>query len=242
MEINSNNVINTSVNDVSTLTSAVNLESLNSTSRVDGNKDGSFAVDTSVVGKRSELSNSLKEFTKELSSGQSTLIKLESKSTILNNISNIVKDITVSEQPVAKAEEVQPTVKKHMEQYNAISTDISKSMEKYQEETDSTTYFDGRLGAKPLSPSQIADAVERQMAMVNQQKEFLSSELQKVETKALDTIGKEIARTTAEAPFEPIDFGKNISNFSSANINTVVGSVAVSQANAIPANSPKLLA
>ena len=241
MDVNTN-VINTSVNDVSTLSSAVNLKLLSGAEKVDGNQNGSFTVDSTINIQKSDLSNSLKEFVNQIGANQSNQVKLESMSTILNDIKDILNKVVASESPSVTADVYQPTIQEHMEKYNSISSDISKNFEKFQEETDSTTYFDGRLGAKPLSPSDILEAVERQMAIVNQQKEFTAKNIENIETKALNTIGEEVSKAAAEAPFEPIDFGKDIGNFSSANINNVVGSVALSQANAIPANSPKLLA
>ena len=48
------------------------------------------------------------------------------------------------------------------------------------------------------------------MSVLNTQKEFTSKELEKIEIKALNTIGKEIAKNVASAPFQPVDFGKDI--------------------------------
>ena len=241
MDVNTTNINGNSVNNLSTLSSTVDIKSLGTIREIDNNSTNSFSVDSTSISKRSELSNSLKEFVKEISIGQSNMTKIQEQSTILNNIKDIAKDIINSENPIDIAEISQPTVQEHMEKYNSISQDISGNLKKFQEATDSTTYFDGRLGARPLSTSEILDAVEKQMEMINQQLEYSLKELEKLETKALDTIGEEVTKSAAEAPFEPIDFGKDIGSFSSANINNILGSVVASQANAIPGHSPKLL-
>ena len=237
-----NNINNASLNDVSTLTNTMNLNSLNSTQKVDGNITNSFAVDSQLNLNKSDLSNSLKDFTKQISKSQIDLQAVNEQSNILNNIQELTNKL-VSSNNVAQTEiEVQPAIETLMAKYNTSSTNTVATLQEFQAATDSSAYFDGKLGARPLSTSEILDAVDKQMSLVNQQKEFTSNEIQKAEKRALNTIGKEIELASAKAPFEPIDFGKDIGNFSSANINNVLGSVATSQANAIPSNSPKLLA
>ena len=98
------------------------------------------------------------------------------------------------------------------------------------------------LGAKPLNPAEIIDAVSKQMEIVKNEEKYFTDNVEKVVQKSIETINIEIDKSNKEAPFKNIDFGKNTANFTSANINNVVGSVVSSQANAIPANSPKLLA
>jgi len=237
MEIN-NNIPNTSVNDVSTLSSSINIDTLNNTQKVEQSKNNSFSLDRNISINRSDLSNTLKEFTKEISKVQVTQSQLQSQTNILNDMQTLTHSIISSENPQKAADEAQPSIEAFINMYNTNSVQLSAN----QEDTDSTTYFDGKIGAKPLSTSEILEAVEKQMAFVNQQNEQSSKNLQELETRALNTIGKEIEQSAQKAPFEPIDFGKDIGNFSSANINNIVGSVATSQANAIPANSPKLLA
>jgi len=237
MEIN-NNITNTSVNDVSTLSSSINIENLNSTQKVDQTKNNSFSLDNDIGINRSDLSNKLREFTNEISNGQKSQVMLKEQTQILNNIQNLTMAIKNSETPEVTENELQPSVQEFMNKYNTNSVKLSSN----QEDTDSTTYFDGKAGAKPLSIGEILDAVEKQMEIVTKQIENTSQKIQFAETKALNTIGKEIELSIQQAPFEPVDFGKDIGNFSSANINNIVGSVATSQANAIPAHSPKLLA
>jgi len=242
MDVNTNNIINNSITDVSTLSNAVNVKSLSQSQQIDVDGKNSFTIDTSVVNKRSNLTDTLKEFMDKLTTNQTTQSMLNQQSTILNDLKSMMQTIKEAEVPDDVANEIQPTVQEHLSQYNTLSSDISKNIDKFQEDTDSTAYFDGILGAKPLSPSEILDQVEKQMELVKIKQDHTSNELQKVEHKALDTIGKEITKSKEEAPFKPIDFGNHTSNFTSANINNVIGSVVTSQANAIPANSPKLLA
>ncbi|HIP11247.1 MAG TPA: hypothetical protein EYG97_04665 [Arcobacter sp.] len=237
-----NNINNVSPNDVSTLSSAVNVNTLNATQKIDENRTKSFDVDANLNISRSDLSNSLKEFTQLISNAQSNQNVLETQVSTLNDIRELTNQLINSQSPQETESIVQPSIQQFIDKYNATAVNIQENMETFQKETDSSTYFDGKLGATPLSISEILASVEKQMSMVNQQKEFTSNEIARAKERALETIGKEVEQSAANAPFEPVDFGKDIGNFSSANINTVVGSVATSQANAIPAHSPKLLA
>lgn len=229
-------------NDISTLSSSINVKALE---KVDSTilDSTSFVVDTNE--RRSNLSLSLNEMANNITADQMALKNLNQQSNILTNLQNIViqGETTDIEKSLTTLEDsYQPTIEELLSKYNSLSTDLNKNFKKYQEETNSQNYFDGMLGAKPLNPAQILKAVEEQMELVKVEKKFFSDTIEKQERKALEVIQIEIDKSNKDAPFKNIDFGKNMANFTSANINSVVGSVALSQANAIPAHSPKLLA
>jgi uncharacterized protein with von Willebrand factor type A (vWA) domain len=227
--------------DVSSLSNSVNLKALDTTAAIDASTQSTYSLNIDSNYKRSDLANVLKDTISNISQNQIASSNLEQQKNILNNIQEAATKIVQSNTPETTADEVQPEVAEFISQYNNLSVDVNKAFQESQGDTESHAYFDGVLGAKPLSPSEILEAVEQQMKVIKEQTQLVDTDLQKFETKALDTIGKEIAQTNAKAPFEPVDFGKNMANFTSANINNVVGSVATAQANAIPAHSPKLL-
>jgi flagellin len=106
---------------------------------------------------------------------------------------------------------------------------------------DSTTYFDGMSGAIPIG----IDMLNNETSV---RKSELKSTLEKVaelnstfENKAKHIISNEITKTQEVSPFKSIDFGKESVDFTGANISTIVGSIASSQANAMQAQSIKLL-
>lgn len=228
-------------NDVSSLSSSVNLKALDTTAAIDNSTQSTYSLNIDSNYKRSDLANVLKDNLSNIAQSQTTLNNLNNQNDLLNNIKQAADKIVQSDTPEVTADEVQPEVESFIAQFNNIAQDINKSFDSSQGDTESQAYFDGMLGAKPLSPSEIIEAVEQQMKTVKEYTQVVSKELDQLETKALDTIGKEIEQSNAKAPFEPVDFGKNMANFTSASINTVVGSVATAQANAIPAHSPKLL-
>jgi len=237
MEIN-NYIDNSPIigSDLSTLSNSMNIKALDSANVV-GEGSNSFSIALNTQERRSDLSLSLRNMMEDISVSQITLQNLNEQSTILSNIQEMVSGDNQS-----LLEEIQPSVEELLSKYNSLSTDINKNFEKYQEETDSRNYFDGMLGSKPLNPAEIIKAVEQQQEIIKAEKKFFGDNVEKVADKALEVINIEIDKSNKEAPFKNIDFGKNTADFSSANINSVVGSVVSSQANAIPANSPKLLA
>ena len=237
MEIN-NYIDNSPIigSDLSTLSSSMNIKALDSVNVV-GDGSNSFSIEFNTQERRSDLSLSLRNMMEDISVSQVALQSLNEQSTILSNIQEMVSGDNQS-----LLEEIQPSVEELLSKYNYLSTDINKNFEKYQEETNSRNYFDGMLGSKPLNPAEIIKAVEQQHEVVKAEKKFFGDNVEKVADKALEVISIEIDKSNKEAPFKNIDFGKNTADFTSANINNVVGSVVTSQANAIPANSPKLLA
>lgn len=237
MEIN-NYIDNSPIigSDLSTLSSSMNVKALDSINVV-GEGSNSFSIEFNTQERRSDLSLSLRNMMEDISVSQVALQSLNEQSTILSNIQEMVLGDNQS-----LLEEIQPSVEELLSKYNSLSTDINKNFEKYQEETNSRNYFDGMLGSKPLNPAEIIKAVEQQQEVVKAEKKFFGDNVEKVADKALEVINIEIDKSNKEAPFKNIDFGKNTADFTSANINNVVGSVVSSQANAIPANSPKLLA
>ena len=230
-----------STTGLSTLTNSVNLESLEKIQAATTKPTDTFSLEIEGVQKRSNLSYVLQPVMAEMQDLQKTLTSLNEQSTILDQLSLAsMSDITSNS--MQSLEDLQPSVEELMQKYNYLSSDINKNFEKYQEETSSQNYFDGMLGAKPLNPQEIIAAVKEQQQVVREEKKFFSNEIEKIEKKAKEVINSEIEKSKQEAPFKNIDFGKNTANFTSANINTIVGSVVYSQANATPANSPKLLA
>lgn len=224
----------------STLSSSINVKALEKVD-LSSETSNSFLLDLNAVERRSDLSLSLKSMMDNISSNQISLKNLDLQSNILTTLKEASISTVTAENPTS-LEDLQPSVEELLSKYNYLSSDINKNFQKYQEDTQSHNYFDGMLGAKPLNPAEIIDAVEKQIKIVESEKKFFNDNFEKTANKALEVISVEIDKSNKEAPFKNIDFGKNIANFTSANINNVLGSVVSSQANAIPANSPKLLA
>lgn len=242
MDINNDYLNNTlaSTVDISTLSSSINIHALE---KIDFNKEisNSFSLEVTSEPRRSDLGISLKVMMDNISSSQISFRNLNEQSSILTTLQDATQN-SITTNDISSLEDLLPSVEELMSKYNYLSSSINKNFAKYQEETDSHNYFDGILGAKPLSPEEIIKAVEQQIEIVEKERKFFEDVIQKETQKGLEVINVEIDKSNKEAPFKNIDFGKNTADFTSANINNVVGSVVSSQANAIPANSPKLLA
>ncbi len=239
MDIVTNNPINTSLNEVSNLSSSVNLHALEQTRNITNSDEGSFSINLTNNTKRSDLSTTLKNFTQEIASRQFIADNLHKQTNLLNELQTTTNKIVDAQNPQEMSDQLQPSIEANINQYNEMVAQIDLTQE---DTVPSRAYFDGKVGAKPLSPSEILQAVEKQMSLVKEQQHSNNQQLDQVKTEALKTINTQIEQTKAASPFKEIDFAQDIGNFSSANINNVLGSVAVSQANAIPANSPRLLA
>lgn len=224
----------------STLASSINVKALEQVN-LSKESNNSFSLEFNLQERRSDLSLNLKTSMDSISSSQVSLRDLNTQSDILTNLKETVLNATSLGSQVS-LDDLQPSVEDLLAKYNYLSSNINKNFGKYQQETDSHNYFDGILGAKPLNPAELISAIDKQFEVVQSEKKFFNDNVEKVTNKSLEVINIEIDKSNKEAPFKNIDFGKNTADFTSTNINNVVGSVVSSQANAIPANSPKLLA
>jgi len=235
-----NNVANNTIQDLQSIKDTVNLNKVNPNeiSNHLENNSKAYLLDQNIPSKRSELSNNLNQHLTSIGKSQIQISNLDKQSNILSEITKVTLEITASTSPEVTADAVQPSVAQLMTNYNNLTPKIQLDQDP---DATSTTYFDGVLGAKPLSVSDITAAVEEQMKLVKQNTQVIHKQIEEVKTKAINTIGDEIAKNEAAKPFKNIDFGKMTSDFSSASINNIMGSVALTQANAVPVQAQKLL-
>ena len=198
-----------------------------------------YSVDFTLTEKRSQLSQNLSIQLNILKTSSLDLNKLQKQDDILNNISKLSNEL-INNNSIITQNEYDVQVEQLVNTYNQISPSL-KLVHNLNDDTSSKSYFDGILGSKPLSPDELLNAVSKQNDIILQNKNIINATIENTKEKAQNMINDEISKTQGSKPFANYDFGKHISDFSSANINSIVGSVALSQANAIPANSPKLL-
>ena len=242
MEVSNNYLNNNVVSDsVSTLSSSVNLKALQNAT-AEQLSSNSFNVEVQAINKRSNFAANLQESFTQLAQNQNFSKQLTQQQDILSKMQEMAGELQNSESPQTLEVSIQPKIESSITQYNSISANLQKDFEKYQETTKSHHYFDGILGAKPISPADILKAVEDQQRLLDSMQQNNTQEMKQVVSRAKETIGEEVSKAVANAPFKPVDFGKSMTDFSSETINNVVGSVISAQANAIPAHSPKLLA
>jgi len=103
-------------------------------------------------------------------------------------------------------------------------------------------YFDGQLGSKPLSVSQILDAVSKQKERLSNFNKELTNEVKSLVSNTKETISSEKTVLETKVEFKNIDYEKESAQFNAFTLESVKGGILPSQANAFPHHSEKLLA
>lgn len=237
MEIN--NISNNPINDLNIQTGleqSNNNISINETKKISDSFSNSYFVNPDISPKRSDLSNTLSQNITELSNNQIQLSSLNTQNNILNDIVNISTEAINN--PETMTGQVEQSLNELMSKYKTI---INNDVNSENENTDSTAYFDGMLGAKPLRLQDMINTSEQLKQTTKNDIKVVEDKIENIKTTALNTIGEEISKNANLQPNKQIDFGKTTSDFTASNINSLVGSVAVTQANAIPVQSQRLL-
>ena len=237
MEVNNN--INNLVNDLAIQNdvskSSNNNISTNAVQEISDTLSNSYSINSNISPKRSELSNNLSPLISDISNQQIELSKLNNQNNILNDI---VKTSTqVVENPETLTPEVEESLNELMAKYESSK---SSSIQSENENTNSTAYFDGMAGAKPLKLQDMINKAQELQVSNKEETKVITDNINNIKKEAIDTIKNESSTTTNKVT-QNIDFGQNTSDFSASNINSIMGSVVQTQANAIPAQSQRLL-
>ena len=237
MEVNNN--INNLVNDLAIQNdvskSSNNNISTNAVQEISDTLSNSYSINSNISPKRSELSNNLSPLISDISNQQIELSKLNNQNNILNDI---VKTSTqVVENPETLTPEVEESLNELMAKYESSK---SSSIQSENENTNSTAYFDGMAGAKPLKLQDMINKAQELQVSNKEETKVITENINNIKKEAIDTIKNESSTTTNKVT-QNIDFGQNTSDFSASNINSIMGSVVQTQANAIPAQSQRLL-
>ncbi|MCK5110250.1 MAG: hypothetical protein KAQ94_01930 [Arcobacteraceae bacterium] len=198
-----------------------------------------IAGDTNDVTKRSDVASNVGKYINNISTTSSVTSMLKSQVQAISNIQDKMSNVTSG---VSTQESIQPEVAQFISKFNSSAGTINEKMDRLEDlDGDSTTYFDGSAGAIPLN----IDMLNNSMATKRSE---LSSTLNKVQEVnehfkqlAQSVISDEVQKTHQESPFKEINFGKESADFTAANMTNIVGSVASSQANALQAQSIRLL-
>jgi hypothetical protein len=239
MEINNvsnNNLVNDLSLQTNLNTSSNNIQA-NSVEKTATSLSNSYLVNSDITPKRSELSNNLTPLISSMASEQSKLSNLNNQNNILDNIITISKDVV--KDPQTLTPEVEQSLNELMSKYQNSSTIQEIANENLN--SNSTAYFDGMVGAKPLKLQDMIDTSTKLKESTNNEIKVVEQKIDTIKTQVFDNIENEKINNANLKPNKNIDFGKNTSDFSASNINNLMGSVIQTQANAIPAQSQKLL-
>ena len=125
-----------------------------------------------------------------------------------------------------------------MPSFNKLSEGINTTEISDQE----GIFFDGQVGSRPLSASEIHDAINQQKERLSQFNKRIEGQIESAisDTKAHIEIEKSTVETKVE--FKNIDYAKESAQFNASTLESVKGGILPSQANAFPLHSERLLA
>jgi len=184
-------------------------------------------------------------FSDKLTSTINRVSDLQSIQSNINNQINIVNEINISIQNSSSPElldTVQPTIKSLMDNFNSNSNKIDfNQLVLDQDSADSTAFFDGILGSKPLSPSDIMEATQSKMMLLESMKTTTNTSSDEAINEVKSTIVQERQTSQENSPFKEINFGKESADFTSNNVNNTVGSIVTSHASPSTSHTIRLL-
>jgi len=235
------NINNSSISGLHNDNSSTALQRGSSVQKVDtiGNSAVNVAVSENSIEKRSSLSSNISCYLNDMSKIGSVRISLQTQ---VNTIDNIQDKMTQLVSGAANEQEIQPDVAQLISTYNSSVGSINDKMAKLDDLSgDSTTYFDGKAGAIPLGVDMINNEMSTRRNELHSTLEKISELNTKYQDKAQGVISTEVKQVAEASPFKAMDFGKESSDFNSTNMNNIAGSIASSQANAMQAQSVKLI-
>jgi len=137
-----------------------------------------------------------------------------------------------------KIDDQQPKIKNIMDNFNKLSENSKRP-----EISDKPgIYFDGKVGARPLSTKEIFDDIQVKQDRLSEIQQFISNEITTIAAETKNSFENEKTKIEIKVEFKKINFENESLQFKSSFTNDFNGSIISSQANALPSNSEKLLA
>jgi len=178
----------------------------------------------------------------KISELRSSQVEVSNQIQIANKIETLTNDTIKSGKPL---DDIQPQIQSIMQTFNTSSknvSDVAAKIDKENEDKKSRMYFDGILGAKPLSGKEILEAANAQKQRLAQFNEKIEQEVINTVNESKQIISNEKNLNEDKAVFKNIDFETESSEFKAEKVTTQEGSMFSTQANAEPAQNIKLLA
>jgi len=160
-------------------------------------------------------------------------------STALKIVNNFEKVVTSSTNSL---DSVQPQIQNSINTFNSSTQGLSDRMNQIIDEKsseESRVYFDGILGAKPISGQEIYEAISKQKQNLEQYNKMLNNQLNEVTNQAKEMFANEKAQIPSQEQFE--QKVKFTVEQVSVEVQNQSGSMVQTQANAEPSTSKELL-
>lgn len=229
----------TQLNAVNNFTNMNKITNSSESSKVTNAQDLSKKVNSDIVDV-SLQNKSNNSFVNNISSNITQIAQLQKmQSNISNQLEISTKIVHITKQTAEasqiKLDEKQPQINELLTKYNLIST----KNEDFEKEG---IFFDGRLGAKPLSSKEILDAVTQQTQKLEQKQLNVNKEIHSLISNTQKDIQVEKNSVETKVEFKNIDYDQESSQFNANTLNSIKGGIIPSQANGFPVHSEKLLA
>jgi len=243
MELNSvdklslSNIDHSSVNQLK----HVNKVELNSNNR-------SLQEDKVEFKKQSSLfANNLMHNVKKIASVSTVQSVVSKQLDITTEIKQSIHSVIANPSSGQTLSDIQPKIKNLMDNFNHLSSIISNNMDALSSDSNETPksriYFDGILGAKPLSSKEIFEEVNSQKERLQKVNEAANDEILNTIQKSKKMFDTQKQELVAQQPqIKKIDFAIESNNFEPQSVQKVKGSVVDTQANAQTEQNIKLLA
>ena len=128
-----------------------------------------------------------------------------------------------------------------MQNFNQSISKISNSEYINIEDDESTTFFDGIAGSKPLDMNKILDNTQNKLRML----ESMKVNIQEFKADIVEVVNQDFVQekinTKSRVVLKDVNFGKESLDFNSSKINVISGSIAATQANTTQVQIVKLL-
>lgn len=182
-------------------------------------------------------------FLTSISSNINRITDLQKNQSLISNQLEITSKLVTTTTSVQNStsmtlDDKQSEIQNLLKEFNKLSDGFERPTISDEE----GIYFDGQLGSKPLSASQILDAVSQQKERLSHFNEQLTNEVKSLVSNTKETISSEKTVLETKVEFKNIDYEKESAQFNASTLESVKGGILPSQANAFPPHSEKLLA
>lgn len=195
----------------------------------------------------SSFANGLINNVRQISTALSVQSTVTKQLDIVNKIEQSISSVISNPSSGQKLNDIQPQIKSLMDSFNSYSSNISTSIDNISnnstEEVRSRVYFDGILGAKPLSSEEIFAEVKSQRERLQNVNKVANDEVLNNIQKSKAMFNTQQQELERQQPrMKEFDFAVESSNFEPQVIQKMQGSVVDTQANAQVEQNIKLLA
>lgn len=184
-----------------------------------------------------------KSFLSNISSNLTKVADLQKQQSAISNQLEITTEIVKTTQTAVNSNSIQlddkqPEIKNLLDSFNKLSQNSTRT----EISDEPGIYFDGQVGARPLSSKEIHDAIEENKTRLEDVKQTISNEIKDIVSDTKNSLQTERTTLETKVEFKKVDFEKESSQFNGNSINNFKGEVLPSQANGFPTHSEQLLA